>query len=122
MCLAYFIGKGYSEGFTGHMQSMLELFEQDVPVLLAVQTDEICGACPNNDSGICKDSGRVRAFDKGVLAACALEEGQVLPFLTFARAVQEHVIQSGKREEICGDCSWDAICSSHTSRWEKLNI
>ncbi len=32
MCLAYFEGKGYSEGFSAHMQEMLELFEKDVPV------------------------------------------------------------------------------------------
>jgi hypothetical protein len=120
MCLAYFIGKGYSEGFTGHMQSMLELLEQDVPIRLTVQTDEICKACPNNHSGICKDSMRVRTFDLGVLKACALQEGDVLPFFTFARAVQENVIRSGKREEICGDCSWDGICRSHASRWKKL--
>ena len=26
MCLAFFIGNGYSNGFTAHMQEMLELF------------------------------------------------------------------------------------------------
>ncbi len=53
MCLAYFEGKGYSEGFTAHMQKMLELFLKDGEngkkprILLAPPPDEICTACPN---------------------------------------------------------------------------
>ena len=31
MCLAYFIGKGYSEGFSAHMEKMLHILEKDVP-------------------------------------------------------------------------------------------
>ena len=30
MCLAFFIGNGYSTGFTAHMQEMLELFTKGV--------------------------------------------------------------------------------------------
>ena len=30
MCLAYFIGKGYSEGFSAHMEKMLHILEQDL--------------------------------------------------------------------------------------------
>lgn len=49
MCLAYFIGKGYSEGFSAHMEKMLGIFRQNVPVKLVVHTDEICSRCPNNE-------------------------------------------------------------------------
>ena len=48
MCLAYFIGKGYSEGFSAHMEKMLHILEQDVPIRLVVSLDEICSACPNH--------------------------------------------------------------------------
>ena len=33
MCLAYFIGKGYSEGFSAHMEKMLHILEQDLSPL-----------------------------------------------------------------------------------------
>lgn len=48
MCLAYFIGKGYSEGFSAHMEKMLHILEQDVSIQLVVSLDEICSACPNH--------------------------------------------------------------------------
>ena len=48
MCLAYFIGKGYSEGFSAHMEKMLHILEKDVPIRLVVSLDEICSACPNH--------------------------------------------------------------------------
>ena len=29
MCLAYFKGEGYSDGFSAHMQEMLDIFEKE---------------------------------------------------------------------------------------------
>ena len=69
MCLAYFEGKGYSEGFSAHMQEMLELFEKDVPVFLTVAADEICSACPDNEAGCCKSAAQVAEYDRDVLEA-----------------------------------------------------
>ena len=42
MCLAYFEGKGYSDGFTVNMQKMLEFFEKGADIELTVSGDEIC--------------------------------------------------------------------------------
>jgi hypothetical protein len=120
MCLAYFIGHGYSEGFTGHMQEMLNLFETDIEVRLTTDTDEICSACPNNEAGTCTDAARVKQFDQAVLDACRRENGDTLSFLTFAKEVQETIIQPGCRPQICGDCKWDNICRNKPSRWADL--
>ena len=49
MCLAYFIGKGYSEGFSAHMEKMLHILEQDVSIQLVVSLDEICSASGATD-------------------------------------------------------------------------
>ena len=37
MCLAFFIGNGYSNEFTAHMQEMLELFTKGADVCLTVK-------------------------------------------------------------------------------------
>ena len=68
MCLAFFIGNGYSTGFTAHMQEMLELFTKGADVCLTVKTDEICSACPNNSQGICEAAEKVKRYDNAVLA------------------------------------------------------
>ena len=100
MCLAFFIGNGYSTGFT-------------------VKTDEICSACPNNSQGICEAAEKVKRYDNAVLAECGLKEGQKLAFPEFTEAVQKKIIETGKRTKICGDCQWNRICQEQPSRWSK---
>ena len=47
MCLAFFEGKGYSDGFTAHMENVLAGMEQN-PILQIVTTGDIlCKKCPN---------------------------------------------------------------------------
>ena len=118
MCLAFFIGNGYSNGFTAHMQEMLDLFTEGADVRLVMQTDEICSACPNNCEGICEAAEKVKRYDTAVLDECGLKEGQMLAFYEFTDAVQQKIISTGKREEICGDCQWNRICQEQPSRWE----
>ena len=120
MCLAFFIGNGYSNGFTAHMQEMLDLFMKGADVRLTVRTDEICSACPNNCEGQCEAAEKVTRYDQAVLKACSLEEKKEMPFTQFVKNVQEKIIETGKREEICGDCQWNRICESQPSRWKEL--
>jgi hypothetical protein len=110
MCLSYFQGKGYSEGFTGHMQEMKELLETDPQVKLVVETDEICAACPNNENGTCRSREKVEGYDRAVLEYCGLKEGQELSYLSFAHQVQEQILAKGQRPRICGNCQWDSLC------------
>lgn len=120
MCLAYYVGQGYSDGFNRHMGEMLEHFLKDPAVRLTVAADEVCAACPNNGAKGCVTQEKVERYDRAVLAACGLEEGESVSFLAFARMVQEQVIAAGMRETICGDCQWTALCRG-AGRWAKLN-
>lgn len=134
MCLAFFEGKGYSEGFTAHMGRILSLLE-GIPaecdtasggdalsrfIRLTVAVDSICAACPNNRDGACDSAERVKLFDEAVLARCGLQEGQTMPFAEFAQKVQNQIIASGDRGQICGGCQWEWICANRRSRWEEI--
>ena len=112
MCLAYFKGEGYSNGFTAHMAEMLKLFLSGKKIRLHVDTDEICSACPNNQDGICEARDKVAEYDNAVL-----EAGQELEFTTFTKTVQEKILAADKRKEICGNCQWNSICEEQKSRW-----
>ena len=99
MCLAYFEGKGYSDGFTVNMQKMLEFFEKGADIELTVSGDEICKECPNLKEGSCVSAGLVEAYDRKVLEACGLSEKAQMRFQEFVENVQKNVIESGKRVE-----------------------
>ena len=115
--MAYFIGLGYSDGFSAHMARLLAELAPDSPVRLTVGTDAVCGACPNDRDGRCDKPELVAAWDRAVLERCGLEEGRVLPFGVLTRRVQERILGPGRREEICGSCQWNEVCASHPSRW-----
>ena len=113
MCLAY------SDGFSAHMQEMLDIFQKGAKIQLHADTDEICSACPNNEKGCCSSFSLVEAYDNAVLELCGLENGQIMEFDDFTDVVQKKILASGKRKEICGNCQWNSICESQKSRWEK---
>lgn len=110
MCLAFFEGKGYSDKFTEHMTKMKQLLEENPPVRIVAQTDDICSACPNNREGVCVTAKKVAEYDRQVLERCGLSEGEVMGFSDFAKRVCKHILYPGKREEICGDCQWSTLC------------
>ena len=118
MCMAYFVGHGYSDGFTAHMGALIERLTPETMVMLTVGTDAVCAACPNNNEGVCEQAELVAGYDEKVLALCELRNGQTLPFGHFTSLVQSRIIDTGLRKSICGGCQWNAICESQRSRWE----
>ena len=74
MCLAYFEGKGYSQGFVRHMGEVLSLLEEGALVEMTVAGDNICSACPNLKDGVCETADKVETYDRAVLSFCDLKE------------------------------------------------
>lgn len=119
MCLAYFEGKGYSQGFTAHMGKILELLKKDVYVKLTVGGDTICSACPKLKEQTCITENLVEEYDRKVLLLCGLQENEIIPFTELTEKVEKFILHPEKRKEICGNCQWNEICSSRKSRWTK---
>ena len=88
-------------------------------IRLHADTDEICSACPNNREGQCTDLTLVEKYDNAVLEACGLADGEQLAFDDFTEKVQNQLLVTGKRKEICGGCKWNGICENEKSRWEE---
>lgn len=110
MCLAFFKGKGYSNEFSKHMKEVKDRMEQNPVVRIIAEADCICSACPNQKEGRCTSQEKVAKYDRQVIAECGLIEGAEMPFMEFFHLVYEKILLTGKREEICGDCQWNALC------------
>ena len=112
MCFQFYEGKGYSEDFTDHMGRLIREMEENPSQLitLKVETDIVCKNCPNNESGVCSTQEKVRKYDNGVLQACNIKDGDEMPYEQFISTVKTKVIDTGLRNEICGDCGWNYIC------------
>ena len=111
MCLAFFEGKGYSRGFTANMEKVKNCIKDETEVELCMEKDVICSACPNLKNGICATGDKVEKYDRMVLEACGFSEGVRVSWREFSRAVEKNIIRAGRREKICGGCSWTEICT-----------
>lgn len=121
MCLAYFIGEGYSNAFTAHMQQVLDAMSPDTLVVLQTSTDTVCTACPNNSGGVCTSCGKVEQYDKKVLELCGFTTDTPISFAEFTGRIQSRILTPGLRSAVCGGCQWEDICASQPSRWAGKN-
>lgn len=112
MCLAFFEGKGYSEKFTDHMQSVLNLLKGNPKLHIIAEGDIICNKCPNLKDGVCRTPDLVKKYDNQVLALCGLTENSELNWDEFSELIADKILTKGKRNTICGNCQWNEICKS----------
>ncbi len=110
MCILFYEGKGYSTGFTDHMSRVIRLLNDDTSVRITSGPDEICSCCPNLNEKVCLSDEKVHKYDRMVLDMTGLQDGSECTYGEFSRSVKEHILLSGRRREICGDCEWDEIC------------
>ena len=117
MCLAFFVGRGYSDAFIQNMARMKTLLESGVAVSLTTSPDCICAACPNlrgasdiNKNPCCLYEEKAGQYDRKVLEILQLQETSVLNFLDFSKMIQSKILIPGLRSSICGGCRWNELC------------
>ena len=110
MCLSFFEGKGYSDGFTAHMQMIQDQMKENPNLTIVAEADDICSHCPNLKNGQCESLHLVYTYDKKVLEMCGLKEEVKITWKMFSNLIREKILILGKRDEICGECEWAEIC------------
>lgn len=111
LCMQFFIGKGYSSGFTANMAIIRDKLKADNPLIQLISgTDIICEKCPNTNNGICKTQEKVLRYDAAVANICDLEIGQISRWSELEKTVTENLIKKNRLCEVCNDCCWYEIC------------
>lgn len=133
LCGALFQGKGYSEAFTEHMRTVVDILfpepdgvekGRDTDIVLTVQPDLICGECPNLEDNACSlDDNNVVAKDVRLAEALGLECGIVYRRKELlghvAGALSEEIFEAS-----CRKCSWyeEGLCTYAGLREKYDNI
>lgn len=112
MCLAFFEGKGYSDEFTSHMQTVWRKMQEDPKLQIIAESDVICGKCPNLNGRQCNTYALVQRYDQQVLELTGIKEGTEIKWSEFFKLVESKILAAGKRKTICGNCQWTEICDS----------
>lgn len=112
LCIAFFVGKGYSPDFTENMTAVISHLESENPMITLVNgSDIICRNCPHCHNGICSSNEKVLEYDKAVSAFCDLHTNDIIYWKDFRKLIYEKIINTGHRRTICGNCQWDSLCS-----------
>lgn len=112
MCLAFFIGEGYSSSFVENMTTQKRFLEENNPIIeIVCKADHICQKCPNSVEGHCTSIEKVQSYDQQVLEACQIQEHSRMAWKAFQQLVQDRIIKTKKRQTICQDCQWNSICT-----------
>lgn len=110
LCLGFFEGYGYSDGFSRSMAAVLKGLRADTVIRLVEGHDCICKNCPNRVTA-CPNAA---LYDGRVLRLCGLKSGEKLTWKEFQKRIQECVTGAGKLADVCGNCKWVSICEKKT--------
>lgn len=86
------------------------LDEKNPLVQIIAKADSICEGCPNHINGNCDSIEKVSFYDQSVMNACEIQEGIIVSWNEYKTLVNEKVMQTKKRKNICHDCEWNSIC------------
>lgn len=112
LCLRFFIGEGYSEGFVRHMYEVKARLAPDTCVTLTDGCDIVCEACPHRIGNVCETAQKVAAIDRRVMDAAGLCFGDAVCFSELSARAGEKILCAGKLRAVCRGCQWLYICEN----------
>lgn len=110
LCVHFFEGKGYSEGFVSHMTDVIEKLCDDTEIEITDGCDTICSACPENADGICRSADKVSGIDKRAAEYMGIKPGERISWRRISALAMDKIIDNGKLKDVCRDCKWIDIC------------
>ena len=129
LCIQNYIGYGYSEEFTAHMDEICKALKENPDIVIHKGCDDICTACPHNtkpsgslessgntkalqnSEGTCSSLEKVDRMDGLVLDFCGLNYDDVISWNEAATLAREKIFKAGRFDEICRDCQWYETCN-----------
>jgi len=113
LCLRHYVGKGYTDDFIANMTEIhtrLNSGEREM-VQIIMHRDSLCAPCPHQLDAACEREAWVQELDRSIAKACSLRSGQWLPWKDLCAIMDEHIFDTEKWRELCGDCPWHALCT-----------
>lgn len=114
LCIQHYVGRGYDEAFTQHMDQVTESLRQhpDQLVQITAACDELCTACPNKEGDSCNSPDKVNNMDEAVRTLCKIQTGDVFTWEVVKDLAKKKILLNGSFEKVCGNCNWYELCKS----------
>ncbi len=110
ICLHFFHGEGYNQGFVKNLQEVLRKAEEEIKVTDGA--DDICKTCPYLKDDRCEyDEGadeEVREMDEMALSLLQVKRDSIFKWDEIKKKIPE--IFSLWYANYCYDCDWNYAC------------
>ncbi len=111
LCIQFFRGEGYNQEFIENMQEIVDALAANPIIELVNGADSVCHTCPNRIGETdCACDEKVLHYDKKVMEYCKLTCSSTLTWNEFSSKIYNYILTPDLREDICGDCEWNALC------------
>lgn len=109
LCLQNYMGKGYSESFTGNMNTVVLQLRRNSGTTIHITegADTLCRSCPNRRRNECS-SCRPAVFDRNVINTFGIRCGDNMSWEEVLERTAP--LTAGRIEELCPGCQWKNIC------------
>ncbi|MBR4573350.1 MAG: DUF1284 domain-containing protein [Lachnospiraceae bacterium] len=111
LCVQNYVGYGYNDEFTHHMDQIVEALSADAEVTIREGCDDICSACPHNIENTCRSLEKVDRMDNRIVDACGLTYNARRTWKELKRLVGKRIFDDGRFDEICSSCQWYDLCA-----------
>ncbi|MCE5295958.1 MAG: DUF1284 domain-containing protein [Euryarchaeota archaeon] len=113
LCIQFFEGHGYDDGFSSNMRKIVDRIRCDgsLSIVLVMDCDDICEHCPDKVGDLCRHGDSVAKKDDSVAKFLELpHEGETTAgeLMTLAAEKIKGLTDVG---EVCGECYWSSICN-----------
>ena len=122
LCSLGYEGKGYSDGFTENMTSIvmgrLRAAEGDnTPIRVVGAADDICAPCPKRRGTLCTTQDKIKTLDRAHAAALKLKPHEELTWGE-AKARIRAAVPPGTLKTLCAGCEWEpyGMCEAALAR------
>lgn len=114
ICLHFFDGEGYDEGFIKNLEDTLRRAEEE-DVEITAGADDVCAACFHLKEGRCMQSegadDEIRGMDVRALALLGLSIGDKVRWRAFKGGIAR--IFPEWHSLYCIDCDWRRVCEKN---------
>ncbi|HIJ60980.1 MAG TPA: DUF1284 domain-containing protein [Nitrospirae bacterium] len=111
ICLHFYKGRGYSEGFVNNLNEILKR-AKDEGIYIITGSDEVCKACPYLAFDSCNltenADEEIRQMDNLALELLNMQDGIEIKWQILSNKIPK-IINSWKKR-YCFSCQWKEVC------------
>lgn len=116
LCSAFYVNKGYSDGFCENFSNILLRLNKGENFILTEGADDLCKCCPHKkEDNSCATQQKTQRYDSAALDFFKLNYGEFYDYAKVMKSVKNTLAAALNN---CVDCQWQSLCKEVLKKYE----